>query len=352
MARSFGRVGAAGAVLMAAMACSGKSDEPATPVADSGSGGRCAPCPSGYACGSANGLPVCRAPSGVPLFEHVFVILMENTSRATLEASTNTSYLHGLDGSAASGADYHGVAHPSLPNYLALVSGDTGGVICDCYPTGAACSSANCTALLGSCGCGQSSRTIGDQLEAAQLPWKAYAEDMGSPCNPTSSGSYGVRHVPFLYFDALRGDSARCSSHVVDFGGFAGDLAGTPPAFSFISPNLVSDMHDPFPPSATNYGNGDTWLADHAQPIADSAIFKKGGLLVIVWDEDDLSGFVSPDDPIAIYVMSPYAKSGGYSSTVRADHYSLLATIEDGLGLSRLGKAAAATPLTDYFPDN
>ena len=55
--------------------------------------------------------------------------------------------------------------------------------------------------------------------------------------------------------------------------------------------------------------------------------------------------------------MSPYAKTGGYVSTATADHYSLLATIEDGLDLPRLGKAASpgtgfAATLADYFPAN
>jgi hypothetical protein len=70
---------------------------------------------------------------------------------------------------------------------------------------------------------------------------------------------------------------------------------------------------------------------------------------VIVWDEDDHSGIPNADDPIPVFVMSPYAKTK-FRSTVHADHYSLLATIEDGLRLPRLGLATAAAPLTDYFP--
>ena len=51
-------------------------------------------------------------------------------------------------------------------------------------------------------------------------------------------------------------------------------------------------------------------------------------------------------------MFSPFAKSGGFSSSVKANHYALLATIEDGLGVGRIGNAAAASPLTDYFPAN
>ena len=83
--------------------------------------------------------------------------------------------------------------------------------------------------------------------------------------------------------------------------------------------------------------------------IVNSKAFTDGGLLVIVWDEDDLSGVIAPDDPIPIFVLSPFAKKN-FASAVKADHYALLATIEDGLGLGRLGKAAQAQPLADYFP--
>jgi hypothetical protein len=39
-------------------------------------------------------------------------------------------------------------------------------------------------------------------------------------------------------------------------------------------------------------------------------------------------------------------------SPTKANHYSLLATIEDGLGVGRLGKAGMTNPLQDFFPAN
>jgi hypothetical protein len=281
----------------------------------------------------------------------VFVIVMENTSLASLEASGNTPYLDSLKQTWASATDYHGVAHPSLPNYVAMTSGDTGGIACDCSPEGAACTSANCSLILSGCGCSLDGvDNLGDQIEAAHGDWRMYGEDMGTPCNTTSTGSYATKHVPFLYYSQITGDTARCAAHVVDFSEFAPDLASGPRRFSFISPNLVHDMHDPVPAGATNYANGDQWLAGAVPPILDSDAFKQGGLVVIVWDEDDLSGLVHPDDPIPMYLMSPFAENGGFSFPDRADHYALLATIEDGLGLPRLGKAQIATPLAGFFP--
>ena len=74
-------------------------------------------------------------------------------------------------------------------------------------------------------------------------------------------------------------------------------------------------------------------------------------MLLIVWDEDDLSGVIAADDPIPMFVLSPLAKTP-YQSATHADHYAVLATIEDALGLPRLGAAAQATPLADFFPAN
>ncbi len=316
--------------------------------AGDGSTSGCGTCPTGSTCGSANGIAVCRAASGIPLFKNVFVIVMENTSKKTLDAATNTPYLKALAQSAAIGSDYHGVAHPSLPNYVAMMSGDTQGISCDCDPTGNACTGLTCNALLHGCGCSHAAASIADQLEAAGKTWKSYAEGMGTPCNKTSAGAYATRHVPFLYYDGVQTSAARCASHVVDYAALAGDM-GAPPSLAFIAPNLTNDMHDPFPANATNFANGDAWLSTHAKAILESAAYKAGGLLVIVWDEDDNSGIPAADDPVPIFVMSPYAKTG-YASATKADHYSLLATIEDGLGVGRLGKAAQATPLADYFP--
>jgi len=315
----------------------------------------CGTCPTGYSCGSANGIPVCRSTTtNIPLFSHVFVIVMENTSLSTLQAGIKGNQAPNLKSWAsqwATGSDYHGVAHPSLPNYLGLTSGGTQGVGCDCS---AEPGHGSCTVIVDycfSCTCDVSAQNLADQLETANKTWMDFGEDMGKPCNVTDSGNYVARHNPFVYYDDIRTNTTRCNAHAVDFSNFDPNSA---PDFSFIAPNLVDDMHNPDPPDSTNIPNGDKWLGQHAGAILASNSFKQGGLLVVVWDEDDGSGGLggNTDDPIGIWVMSPYGKQNGYVSTTHADHYSLLATIEDGLDLGRIGKASQATPLTDYFPAN
>jgi hypothetical protein len=262
----------------------------------------------------------------------------------------------------ASGANYWGVAHPSLPNYIALTSGDTQSIVCDCdAQAGQGTCSSNALAceaalLVSKCSCPDNAMNIADQLEAANKTWMAWGEDMGTPCNTTDSGSYAQRHVPFLYYNDIQTNAARCNAHVVDFSHFS---PASPAAYNFITPNLVDDMHNPDPTNSTNIPDGDAFIGPLVDKIMASAAYKAGGLLVVVWDEDDGSGgiLLNNNAPSPIFVMSPYARSGGYQSAIMANHYSLLATIEDGLGLPRLGNASKpgtgyAETLSDYFPAN
>jgi hypothetical protein len=322
----------------------------------------CGTCPSGSTCGSANGIAVCRTASGIPVFTNIFVITMENTSMSSLQKSTSTPFLHSLMMNYAYGSDYHGVTHPSLPNYLAMTSGSPGvqsdgttAVSCDCDPMGSTCNScSSLTEVFSPCSCEQQAQHIGDQLDALTVPkkWRNYGDGMGSACNLTTSGAYATRHLPFLYYKNVQEDpGTRCADHVVDYGDFSADLAAGSYALSFIAPSLNHDMHGTgLTQASADVTAGDSWLSTNVGNITSSMAYKKGGLVIIVWDEDDLSGTLAKDDPIPIFVLSPFAKSGGYNSTVHADHYALLATLEDSLGVGRLGSAGSATPLTDFFP--
>ena len=69
------------------------------------------------------------------------------------------------------------------------------------------------------------------------------------------AGDYAPEHIPFLYYDGIRNDAARCMEHIVDYSSFAADLASGPSTFTFIAPNLVDDMHDPVIANDTNLAN-------------------------------------------------------------------------------------------------
>jgi hypothetical protein len=323
-------------------------------------GGACATaCPTGYTCGTANGKPVCRAPSGIPIFSHIFLIMMENSSLSTLDAAITAGAAPNLEALAkanATSSAYHGISHPSLPNYVALTSGSDQGIGCDCEAQpgqGSCIPDITCSILLGLCSCAlpSSVTNLADQIEAAKETWMAFGEGMTTPCNITDDATtqYAVRHVPFLYYDDIQTNTARCDAHIVDFSAFD---PGTAPLFTYIAPNLTDDMHDPEPATQQNITNGDTWIGPELAKIMASPSYTEGGLIVVVWDEDDDSGLgaTGADAPIPIFVMSPYAKSAGYVSAALSDHISLLHTFEDGMNVGRLGTATKADTIADFFP--
>jgi hypothetical protein len=224
----------------------------------------------------------------------------------------------------------YGVTHPSLPNYLALTGGDTFGVTSDCSD------------------CYVNAPNVVDELEGAGKSWKAYMEGMPSACfTKTSSGNYAKKHNPFVYYDDIRKDATRCANDV-PFTAFADDLkSGKVPDFSWITPDQCNDVHSC--PVAT----GDKWLSTWVPQILASPAWKNGGVLFITFDEGTSNKNCCGDPGggnIVTLVISPLAQSGGYQSTTPYDHYSLLRTIEGGLGLGKhAGAAASATPMADLF---
>jgi len=65
--------------------------------------------------------------NGVPNFSHIFVLVMENKERGDIIGNSAAPYINQLATTYSQGANNHGVSHPSLPNYLAMISGDTWG---------------------------------------------------------------------------------------------------------------------------------------------------------------------------------------------------------------------------------
>ena len=87
---------------------------------------------------------------------------------------------------------------------------------------------------------------------------------------------------------------------------------------------------------------GDQWLAEIVPKIMDSAAWKDDGVLFITWDEDDKA---SGPNRVPLVIVAPNLKE--HQTDVYYDHYSLLATIEDRLGVRRLGEAVKAQPIVD-----
>jgi phosphatidylinositol-3-phosphatase len=241
---------------------------------------------------------------------------MENKERSAVIGSHDAPYLTSLARTYATAADSFAITHPSLPNYLALVSGSTHGITSDCT------------------GCRASGPNLGTELDAARLDWKAYEEGLPRPCfTGAFAGRYARKHDPFAYWSP---PSQRDCHHRVSFAALNSDLAtGRLPPFALIVPDLCHDMHD------CSVGTGDAFLKRLVPRLLGT--LGPSGYVVITFDEDssDLTccGGLAHGGRIATIVAGPGARRGA-TQTAAVDHYGVLATIEDTLGVPRLGAAA------------
>jgi hypothetical protein len=115
------------------------------------------------------------------------------------------------------------------------------------------------------------------------------------------------------------------------------DLRGATPNFVWITPDLCHDGHD------CSSQTADDFLAGLVPRILASDAWRQNGLLLITWDEDDGHG----DNRVPALVVAPTLAS--HQTSRPHDHYSLLATVEDRLGVPRLGEAARASAFDELF---
>jgi hypothetical protein len=236
----------------------------------------------------------------------VVVLILENGS--PIEAAQQP-FMRFLEQRGTRLDQYYGVAHPSQPNYVALISGSTAGAMTDRSLT-------------------LDRPHIGQPLGER---WRVYAEDypaLAGKCNLVkTSGTllrgYARRHVPFLSFrDVQQGDCAqivRLNTAEGPIAALANDVRnGTLPDFGLIIPNLQHDGHEP-----SNVKNANAWLVQNIQPLFADPRFTDGTLFVLTFDEDDTAG-----KPNRIYttLAGDAVKAGGVSTDVY-DHEDLLATI-------------------------
>jgi phosphatidylinositol-3-phosphatase len=240
--------------------------------------------------GAARDLPA-------PAPAHVVVIVFENKDASEINARSAPA-MTALGLRYARLTNYFAITHPSLPNYLALVSGSNQGITDDCTT------------------CSAAGESLGDQLTRDGRAWAAYAE--GFP----SGSRFVKRHVPFLYFQRAAGRVRSLSRfdprHLPDF--------------AFVVPDLCHDMHD------CSVATGDSWLKRFVGPLLglpETVIF-------VVFDEG------SRGNHVAAFALGSAVRPH-WVFTRRVDHYGLLATIEDLLGLPRLGAAKTARPITGVW---
>ena len=288
--------------------------------------GACAPANSGVA-GSSE-------VTQLPITGTIFTIVFENHGVDSVIHPDNP-YVVELANRYATGDAYLANVHPSLPNYLMLTSGSAQGVGDDAPPASHPIAGND---------------NLADQLDAGGITWRAYMEDMGAPCVLEDSGTYAVRHNPFVYYTSLSADSARCQEHIVDMdANLTADLAANTYQFMWITPNVCNDMHD------CSTGTGDAWLQRIIPELMASPGYREGGAIFLLWDEGDTDASYAASyvwhrpQNVPFILISENLVAPGFASNTAYGHDSYLATVEDAFGLPRLPTTVDATPMSDFF---
>ncbi|HZR45141.1 MAG TPA: alkaline phosphatase family protein [Candidatus Manganitrophaceae bacterium] len=272
-------------------------------------------------------------------FDHLFVIMMENTSYETLTGNPAAPWINAAAAKYGVATRYYGVSHPSQPNYLAATSGSTNGVATNHDVT-------------------LKVRNLVDQLEASGKSWKDYQQSL-SLCDGNKLSSicgdrlYVRKHNPFVSYLNVQMNPARMAN-VVDLSELDADLrSGRAADFSWISPDQCHDMHGRSAPKQDPCSDdnrrqlisaGDAFLKDWVGKIMASKAWTGNSVIFIVWDEGDSSSKEPPRgccgaDPGGGHVMMlviRHSESAPRRSDRIYNHYSLLATIQDGWRLGCL----------------
>lgn len=259
------------------------------------------------------------AAPAVPSFDHAIVIVFENKERGHVLGSRSAQTFNRYARVFANLTAYYAVTHPSLPNYLALVSGSTHGITRSCTK------------------CLVGGPSLADTLEASGRTWKTYAEGLPvAGYTGAASGRYAKKHNPFLYFREVVADPAR-RARVVPLGELKRDLQESAfPDFALIVPDLCNSMHD------CSVSVGDTWLRRIVPPLLklpQTAIF-------VTFDEGSTRVRGGGHTPALVLgtAVRPNSRNRALSG-----HYGLLRTIEQAWGLPLLGASARARPITGIW---
>jgi phospholipase C len=264
-------------------------------------------------------IPAAAAAPRIPSFDHVVVIVFENKERQQVLGNRSAQTFNRYAKRFANLTAYYGVTHPSLPNYIALVSGSTQGITSNCAE------------------CIVDAPSLADSLEAAGRSWKTYAEGLPFPgFTGAVNGRYAKKHNPFLYFRSIVDDAVR-RTRVVPLAQLAADLrAHALPDFALLVPDLCSSMHDCGIPV------GDAWLRRIASPLLKlpkTAVF-------VVFDEGSTPTRGGGHTPAL--VLGTAVRSGSRFRPF-SGHYEMLRTIEQAWGLPLLGASAQVRPITGIW---
>jgi len=266
--------------------------------------------------------PESTSASLVPDFTHILIFLFESKEFSTVIGNPRMPIFNQLARENTLLTQHFAIRHPSLPNYLALIGGDTFGITSDCED------------------CFIDEPSLPDLIEKAGLTWKTYQENMPKPCFVGSTLSYAQKHNPFVYFDPVRLDKSRCERSVLPLSALKDDLTtGSLPNYAFVMPNMCNSAHD------CGLDTADAWLKIWNDRLINQPSMAANSLIILTWDEGQgqhtCCGLKTGGGRIATVLISDKAKKGFQDETPYT-HYSILRTISTAWNLPLLGHAADA----------
>lgn len=264
-------------------------------------------------------------PVGQPTFSHVVLLVEENHSYSDVVGNSQMPYFNSLASQYALAGEYFANAHPSIPNYLMLTTGQIE------------------TTDDGFSGTISDDNVVRELVKAGKT-WKAYAESIPSAGYlGASSGNYARSHDPFTYFSDVQNDSSQ-AANIVPFTQFATDLANNAlPQYSFIVPDLMDNAHN------GTLAQADSWLQSNIAPLIANSSFQSSGLLIITFDEGDQADIANGGGQVATLIVSSQTKKG-YVSKTMYQHQSTLRLTLAASGVDTFpGMAANAPDMTEFF---
>ncbi|MBS0364953.1 MAG: phosphoesterase [Proteobacteria bacterium] len=324
---------------------------------------------------------VVAQPLPLPRYQHIFVIIEENRTADQVIGNALAPNINRLARRYGYAANFYGERHPSEPNYIAMLGGDTFGIQDDdafyCKP------GVRIPGCLLSTQRGYPDHTIGarslaDQLAAKGLTWKGYFEDLPQPGalvyawplpeQPLPGKPvklYVSKHNGFVSFAAVQKDPA-LAGKLVGFDVLERDIAsGQLPNYAHIVPNECNDMHGLHGDNVPEGCASDAGLVARADRVVGEIVAKITGspmwrraensAIVITFDEGGRRAPGHPDGCCGSTPGDPDNPGGGWVATVVItnhgprglidrtpyNHYSLLRTTEAAFGITEyLGHAA------------
>ena len=300
--------------------------------------------------------PLTPPPSTVGQLDHVFMVYLENKGVGQIAGSPNAPYINSLIDQYGYASNYYGVTHPSDPNYYPIIGGSDFGFNyncpSNCFPAG--------------------TPNLADNIEAAGLTWAGYMDGGGGYSDPND-------RLPFLAFSDIYNDPDRVATHLFDISKLGQDLADprTAPNYVWFSADDDTNMEGPtdFPVGIFNWAlgflnpahqynvkAGDEWLQGPVSAIMNSATWldsDQKSAIVVTFDEDfnNITTGVGNEGNHIVTVVIPSQgavdagmRDGHFVADDHYNHYSLLRTIEDSLGLPRLtNNDKFANPMNEFW---